>query len=656
MADPTVLRFVAPRALLPHPAAWAAQTSCSAPPQPSPASTLAPPAPSPSTLALPPSASTTTLAGRSASRFMLLCGLAGNVDALFLLGMIKFYCQRDSRSGACLLVRAAEEGHVGALHALAAINAHGSGGSAADANPAVAAEVLWHAAVRGSRSALQELGHSYLVRPPIPFRPFRSIPSRRSALFLLPLSPHVSPSDEFTAKLFLGACGIRGAFIVVDGYGVRKNVALGVKLLLLATSSASPSSLASSPPSVSPQQHVDTSSHAVFPGRPSSRPLESPRVALEETLNSLSGSLQEMVYEHEARARAEAGGVHFSSEEVRFNRGAPAATAAQPGQSVGGAMGGWFCDAQVSSAVVGAGVTEFLAIHGESVHDAAPADASSDFGDSGDLRESGACGSGYSVAEVAAWEGNSRIDRPGENAMRDCGREGGQGQAEADECVLMPLWGAGAEGCSDRPSTANSSSRGRSRSQQSHESLYIHNPPSHSPSALPPTPLALPQQICMARTAGMEPSQAATLPSGNSEAVAPTDKPSSPLVSVITCQAGCHLTVSITQNVSPTPVQQGGSISLFSPLERGTFQQEQLPYQVIVPFMREWAALFGLPDGRQMCSNWECSRPETRPQEFRCCVVCERAPYCSRTCQVADWKTRHFRECTAFQTTSSSLM
>ncbi|CAI5507516.1 unnamed protein product [Closterium sp. Naga37s-1] len=280
---------------------------------------------------------------------MLLCGLAGNVDALFLLGMIKFYCQRDSRSGACLLVRAAEEGHVGALHALAAINAHGSGGSAADANPAVAAEVLWHAAVRGSRSALQELGHSYL-----------------------------------------------------DGYGVRKNVALGVKLLLLATSSASPSFLASSPPSVSPQQHVDTSSHAVFPGRPTSRPLESPRVALEETLNSLSGSLQEMVYEHEARARAEAGGVHFSSEEVGFNRGAPAATAAQPGQSVGGAMGGWFCDAQVSSAVVGAGVTELLAIHGESVHDAAPADASSDFGDSGDLRESGACVTDQALPTAAA--------------------------------------------------------------------------------------------------------------------------------------------------------------------------------------------------------------------------------------------------------------
>ncbi|CAI5981128.1 unnamed protein product [Closterium sp. NIES-65] len=352
MADPTVLRFVAPRALLPHPAAWAAQTSCSAPPQPSPASTLAPPAPSPSTLALPPSASTTTLAGRSASRFMLLCGLAGNVDALFLLGMIKFYCQRDSRSGACLLVRAAEEGHVGALHALAAINAHGSGGSAADANPAVAAEVLWHAAVRGSRSALQELGHSYLVRPPIPFRPFRSIPSRRSALFLLPLSPHVSPSDEFTAKLFLGACGIRGAFIVVVILTLPRLAALLVALpttclhagRLWRQEERGPGSEAAA------TRHLIRIS--ILLG------IISTVLALEETLNSLSGSLQEMVYEHEARARAEAGGVHFSSEEVRFNRGAPAATAAQPGQSVGGAMGGWFCDAQVSSAVVGAGVTD----------------------------------------------------------------------------------------------------------------------------------------------------------------------------------------------------------------------------------------------------------------------------------------------------------
>ncbi|CAI5529585.1 unnamed protein product [Closterium sp. Naga37s-1] len=145
---------------------------------------------------------------------MLLCGLAGNVDALFLLGMIKFYCQRDSRSGACLLVRAAEEGHVGALHALAAINAHGSGGSAADANPAVAAEVLWHAAVRGSRSALQELGHSYLVGPPLPFRPVRSFPSRCSLCSSCRFSRTFRPLPRFLL-LFLGACGIRGAFIVV---------------------------------------------------------------------------------------------------------------------------------------------------------------------------------------------------------------------------------------------------------------------------------------------------------------------------------------------------------------------------------------------------------------------------------------------------------
>ncbi|GJP50360.1 hypothetical protein CLOM_g9485 [Closterium sp. NIES-68] len=598
MADPTVLRSVAPRALLPHPAAWASKTP----------STSTPPSSSPSPSS--PSPSMSTPAGRSASRFMLLCGLAGNVDALFLLGMIKFYCLGDMRSGGCLLVRAAEEGHVGALHALATINAHGSGGAAADANPAVAAEVLWHAAVRGSRAALQELGHSYL-----------------------------------------------------DGYGVGKNAALGVRLLLLATSSStsSPSPPSPSPPlsspSVSPQQHhhqdsprVGYSSRMASPagGPAGSSPPDSPRVLLEETLSSLSGSLHEMVCEYDYGAEGIAGGSTSGAHSG----------AMQAVPAVEGALGEIRDDGQLTQ------VATFTEQLGSTA--------------SGESAAVGDGSSGPVLTATAGWEDSGIVGQSGEDVGSDCGRKEGQGQGQvpagAGECVSMPLrcvaegGGRASRGRgSSRGSSSGSSSSGGSRGSRRSllprgSSLGGSQLPS---SALPPTTVVPPAlQSNTAGTAAVEHVHAATVPGPNCEAEACAgacagacaEQVSSLLVSVITCQAGCHLTVSVTRNVSLAPVQEVATISLFSPQEQGTFQQEQLPHQVIVPFMREWVALFGLPDGQQLCANSACSRLETRPHEFRCCVVCERAPYCSRTCQVADWKTRHFRECIAFHTTSPSFM
>ncbi|CAI5470700.1 unnamed protein product [Closterium sp. Yama58-4] len=88
-------------------------------------------------------------------------------------------------------------------------------------------------------------------------------------------------------------------------------------------------------------------------------------------------------------------------------------------------------------------------------------------------------------------------------------------------------------------------------------------------------------------------------------------------------------------------------------------------------FVREWRALKGLSadsaeeslspasvadaaeqaqggDARPgVCSRASCGRPETRAFEFWRCSTCWRVRYCSRSCQVHDWRETHARTCAA---------
>eukprot|EP00475_Leptophrys_vorax_P018213 TRINITY_DN24843_c0_g1_i1.p1 TRINITY_DN24843_c0_g1~~TRINITY_DN24843_c0_g1_i1.p1 ORF type:complete len:597 (+),score=-15.68 TRINITY_DN24843_c0_g1_i1:155-1945(+) len=49
--------------------------------------------------------------------------------------------------------------------------------------------------------------------------------------------------------------------------------------------------------------------------------------------------------------------------------------------------------------------------------------------------------------------------------------------------------------------------------------------------------------------------------------------------------------------------------------------------------------------GTSVCSRATCGRPETRPMEFWRCSTCWQACYCSRSCQLHDWRERHGKEC-----------
>nr|GMD98042.1 F-box protein At1g67340 [Ipomoea batatas] len=95
----------------------------------------------------------------SAHRFLMLCADAGNVEACYILGMIRFYCMENRGSGASLMAKAAIGSHAPALYSLAVIQFNGSGGSKNDKDLRAGVALCARAAFLGHVDALRELGH-----------------------------------------------------------------------------------------------------------------------------------------------------------------------------------------------------------------------------------------------------------------------------------------------------------------------------------------------------------------------------------------------------------------------------------------------------------------------------------------------------------------
>ncbi|WCJ36259.1 HCP-like superfamily protein with MYND-type zinc finger [Euphorbia peplus] len=95
----------------------------------------------------------------SAHRFLKQCVAAGNADASYTLGMIRFYCLQNRRSGASLMAKAAVKSHALALYSLAIMQFNGSGGSKTDKDLRAGVALCARAAVLGHVDALRELGH-----------------------------------------------------------------------------------------------------------------------------------------------------------------------------------------------------------------------------------------------------------------------------------------------------------------------------------------------------------------------------------------------------------------------------------------------------------------------------------------------------------------
>ncbi|OWM89764.1 F-box protein At1g67340-like [Punica granatum] len=95
----------------------------------------------------------------SAHRFLKLCADAGNIEACYTLGMIRFYCQQNRGSGASLMAKAAMNSHAPSLYSLAVIQFNGSGGSKNDKDLRAGVALCARAAFLGHIDALRELGH-----------------------------------------------------------------------------------------------------------------------------------------------------------------------------------------------------------------------------------------------------------------------------------------------------------------------------------------------------------------------------------------------------------------------------------------------------------------------------------------------------------------
>lgn len=95
----------------------------------------------------------------SAHRFLKQCSDAGNVEACYTLGMIRFYCLQNRGSGASLMAKAAINSHAPALYSLAVIQFNGSGGSKNDKDLRAGVALCARAAFLGHIDALRELGH-----------------------------------------------------------------------------------------------------------------------------------------------------------------------------------------------------------------------------------------------------------------------------------------------------------------------------------------------------------------------------------------------------------------------------------------------------------------------------------------------------------------
>ncbi|KAL1289797.1 hypothetical protein HN51_058175 [Arachis hypogaea] len=95
----------------------------------------------------------------SSHRFLKRCADAGNIEACYTLGMIRFYCLEHRESGRSLISKAAMRCHAPALYSLAVLQFNGSGASKDDKDLRGGVALCARAAFLGHVDALRELGH-----------------------------------------------------------------------------------------------------------------------------------------------------------------------------------------------------------------------------------------------------------------------------------------------------------------------------------------------------------------------------------------------------------------------------------------------------------------------------------------------------------------
>ncbi|TKW18539.1 hypothetical protein SEVIR_5G437600v4 [Setaria viridis] len=149
-----------------------------------------------------------------AQRFLKRCADAGNLEACYILGMIRFYCLGSRSGGAALLARAAVGGHAAALYSLAVIQFNGSGGAKSDRDLRAGAALCARASALGHVDALRELGHclqdGYGVRRD-PAEGRRLLVAANARELTLALAAAAASRHPFAAAVPLGAAAAAAA-------------------------------------------------------------------------------------------------------------------------------------------------------------------------------------------------------------------------------------------------------------------------------------------------------------------------------------------------------------------------------------------------------------------------------------------------------------
>ncbi|KAE8670872.1 F-box protein [Hibiscus syriacus] len=95
----------------------------------------------------------------SVHRFLKQNVNAGNDEACYILGMIRFYCLKNRRSGESLMAKPAIKSHTPSICSLAVIQFNGSGSSKINKELRAGVALCERAAFLGHVGALRELGH-----------------------------------------------------------------------------------------------------------------------------------------------------------------------------------------------------------------------------------------------------------------------------------------------------------------------------------------------------------------------------------------------------------------------------------------------------------------------------------------------------------------
>ncbi|GJP38804.1 hypothetical protein CLOM_g23213 [Closterium sp. NIES-68] len=611
-------------------------------------------------------------------RFLLSAAAEGNIEAIYIAGMISFYCIGNHWAGARLLAQAAECGHGPATYSLAIINFHGSGGTARDTNPQAGVDLCWRAAKLGFMPALQELGHCFVDGYGV---------SQRVSLGKLLLQHAAAAMEAGSSSCRCGSCPLSPSSPSPRPFALP--CATAAPPHSPAAASPAPSAaVAAAPPTSAVAQAVATGTQAAAESATEARGaaaaeqgtlaaagIEESATAAAAAPEGVTGTQQSGKKALEAwksrrfgRSSSWPPSGEKSSKVVHRRSGAPISAAANVGApcntylSAGleeegsemvqrGNNGMWLRETRLGSVEEEAGNQH----HGYS-------QGTVQLQSVGGIRQH----QGLSQLVLSLLESQQQQREAIENdeQQHDRLQPPQQQQQQQQEQRLQNLGldlNREVEPVVDGRQGTASGWR-----EPSQPSLNL--------------TLAPPRDTLYELFGGEKPQGWSVLESSEEEEEEGEDAGEEEGEEEVEEDLECgeeedekkgtqealsrdqdprlsHRQHPQPQHLPPNATLHGSNAHLtqllLSSLLTYTHSHTHCPLSLqlafprpsaphrIHSFLATWHAIRPLPSGRRCCGSPACGRPETRVGEFRTCVRCGRAKYCSRSCQVADWKFRH---------------